>query len=68
MMAANPIPFESVPALIEWPLFIIHEAASSSFQTVGCSTVPLDSRCQSLTLPESNLAGIQNDFCVFLFS
>ena len=26
---------------------------------VGCSTAPLDSKCQSFTLPESNLAGIQ---------
>ena len=31
---------------------------------MGCSTAPLDSKCQSFTLPESNLAGIQ----VFLVS
>ena len=40
------------------------EAGSSNFQIMGCSTAPLDSKCQSFTLPEANLAGIQ----VFLVS
>ena len=31
---------------------------------MGCSTAPLDSKFQSFTLPESNLAGVQ----VFLVS